>query len=56
VCTTKGFVKVDNARKLRDQFILDRYGIHTSAILGDLRLAIKDIAVLLGLDIVETDN
>lgn len=56
MCTAKVFAKVNDARKLRDGLVMDRFGIHTNAILGDLRQPIKDMAVLLGLDVVETDK
>ena len=55
MCTAKIIAKVD-AKKLREQHLPSLYGIHTNATLGDLRQQIKDIAVLLGFDIIESDR
>lgn len=56
MCTGKIIAKVDDAKKLQDQFMPYLYGIHTNATLGDLRSQIKDVAVLLGLKVTETDR
>ena len=45
-----------DAKKIRDQHLPYLYGIHTIATLGDLRQQIKDIAVLLGFDLIESDR
>ncbi len=55
MCTAKIIARVD-AKKLREQHLPSLYGIHTNATLGDLRQQIKDIAVLLGFDIIESDR
>jgi hypothetical protein len=55
MCTAKVIARVD-AKKIRDQHLPYLYGIHTIATLGDLRLQIKDIAVLLGFDLIESDR
>ncbi len=56
MCTGKIIAKVDDAKKLQDQFKPYLHGIHTSATLGDLRQQIKDVAVLLGLNVIESDR
>jgi hypothetical protein len=56
MCTAKIIAKVDNIRKVRDQHFPSLYGIHHCATLGDLRQQIKDIGILLGLDVVERDK
>lgn len=56
MCTGKIIAKVDNANKLQEEFKPYLYGIHTNATLGDLRNQIKDVAVLLGLRVKETDR
>ena len=56
MCTGKIVAKVDNAKKLQEEFRPYLYGIHTNATLGDLRSQIKDVAVLLGLKVTETDR
>jgi hypothetical protein len=55
MCTSKVIARVD-AKKIRDQHLPYLYGIHTNVTLGDLRQQIKDIAVLLGFDFVESDR
>jgi hypothetical protein len=55
MCTAKVIASVD-ARKLRDQHLPYLYGIHTNVTLGDLREQLKDMAVLLGFDFVESDR
>ncbi len=55
MCTAKVIAKVD-VRKLQDQFMPSYYGIHTVATPGDIRQQIKDMAVLLGLKIDESDK
>jgi len=56
MCTAKIIAKVDNIKKVRDQHFPSLYGIHHCATLGDLRQQIKDIGVLLGLDVIERDR
>ena len=55
MCTAKVIARVD-AKKIRDQHLPYLYGIHTIATLGDLRQQIKDIAVLLGFEMIESDR
>ncbi len=55
MCTAKVIARVD-AEKIRDQHLPYLYGIHTIATLGNLRQQIKDISVLLGFDMVESDR
>jgi hypothetical protein len=55
MCTAKVIARVD-ARKLRDQHQPYLYGIHTTATLGDLRQQLKDIGILLGFNVVESDK
>jgi len=55
MCTAK-VIAMLNAKRIRDQHMPYLYGIHTNATLGDLRQQIKDIAVLLGFDVIESDT
>ncbi len=55
MCTAKVIASVD-AQKLRDQHLPYLYGIHTNVTLGDMRQQLKDMAVLLGFDFVESDR
>jgi hypothetical protein len=55
MCTAKVIAKVD-ARSIRDQHLPFLYGIHTNATLGDLRKPLKDLSVLLGFEMVESDR
>ncbi len=55
MCTAKIIARVD-AGKIREQHFPSLYGIHHCATLGDLRQQIKDIGILLGLEVVERDR
>jgi hypothetical protein len=55
MCTGKVIARVD-AEKIRDQHLPYLYGIHTNVTLGDLRQQMKDIAVLLGFELIESDR
>ena len=55
-CRTKVIAKVNNIKAIQDHQSPDEYGIHRAATLGDLRQQIKDIARLLGFDVIETDK
>ena len=55
MCTAKVIALLD-AKRMREQHAPYLYGIHTNVTLGDLRQQIKDIAVLLGFDTVESDR
>jgi len=56
MCTAKVVVKHEDIKKIQGKFQPYLYGIHTNATLGDLRQPLKDIGVLLGLEVVETDR
>jgi hypothetical protein len=56
MCTAKIIVKHDDIKKIQREFQPYLYGIHLNATLGDMREQIKDMAVFLGLDVVETDR
>lgn len=56
MCTAKIIAEVDDIIALRDQHMPYLYGIHTNVTLGDLRKQLKDIAVLLGFEIIESDR
>jgi len=56
MCTAKVIASVDDARKLRDQHLPYLYGIHANVTMGDLRQQLRDIAILLGFDFVESDR
>jgi len=56
MCTSKIIAKVDNIKKVRDQHFPSLYGIHHCATLGNLRQQIKDIAVLMGIYVIERDR
>jgi len=55
ICRTKLIAEVD-AEKVQKYFSPDEYGIHRNATLGDLRKKIKDLAVLIGFDMMEEDR
>jgi len=59
MCTSKIIAKVDNIKKVRDQHfpsLSSLYGIHHCATLGDLRKQIKDLGILLGVEVIERDR
>jgi len=56
MCRTKLVVKVDDAKKIQKHFSPDEYGIHRAATLGDLRERIKDLATLIGFEVMEEDK
>jgi len=56
LCRTKLVTRVQDAQTIQKHFSPDDYGIHRAATLGDLRHVIKDVAVLLGYDVVEEDR
>jgi hypothetical protein len=56
MCRTKLVVKVDDARKIQKHFSPDEYGIHRAGTLGDLRERIKDLATLIGFEVLEEDK
>jgi hypothetical protein len=55
-CTTKIVARLDDVKKVRDQHFASLYGVHHTATLGDLRQQIKDVAVFLGIDVIERDR
>ena len=56
MCTSKIIAKVDNIKRVRDQHFPSLYGIHHCATLGDLRQQIKDIGILMGIEVIERDR
>jgi len=56
MCRTKLVVKVDDARRIQKHFSPDEYGIHRAGTLGDLRQRIKDVATLIGFEVMEEDK
>ncbi len=56
MCTAKIIVRHDDIKKIQREFQPYLYGIHLNATLGDLREQLKDAAVFLGLEVVETDR
>ena len=56
MCTSKLIVKVDDAKKMQRHFSPDKYGIHRAATFGDLRERIKDLATLIGFEVIEEDK
>lgn len=55
MCRTKLVAKVV-AEKVQGHFCPGRYGIHRAATLGDLRPQVKDLAMLIGFDLIEEDR
>jgi len=55
MCRTKFAIKVDDAKKIERYVYPDKYGVHRSGILGDYREGIKDLATLVGLNVIEED-
>ena len=56
MCRTKLVVRVDDAKKIQKHCSPDEYGIHRAGTLGDLRETIKDLAVLIGYEVIEEDR
>ena len=56
MCRTKLVVKVDDAKRIQRHFSPDEYGIHRAGTLGNLREKIKDLATLIGFEVVEEDK
>jgi hypothetical protein len=56
MCTSKLIAKVDNTKKILKHSSPDTYGIHRAATFGDLRQQIKDLAVLIGFEVIEEDR
>jgi len=56
MCTSKIIAKVDNTKKIRDQHFPSLYGIHSCITMGDIRQQIKDISILLGINVIERDK
>jgi hypothetical protein len=56
MCTGKIVARVNNLEKVQNHFKPYLYGIHYNATLGDLRQQIKDISILLGINVIETDR
>ena len=56
MCRTKLVVRVDDAKMIQKHFSPDEYGIHRAGTLGDLRETIKDLAILIGYEVIEEDR
>jgi hypothetical protein len=56
MCRTKLVAKVDDAKKIQKHFSPDEYGIHRAATFGDLRERIRDLATLIGFEVMEEDQ
>ncbi len=55
MCRTKIIAEVD-AEEVQNHYFSDAYGIHRAATLGDLREQIKNLAILIGFDVMEEDR
>jgi len=55
MCRTKFAIKVKDAKKIERHVYPDKYGVHRSGTLGDHREGIKDLATLIGLNVIEED-
>ncbi len=55
MCRTKLIASVD-AKKVQRHFSPDEYGIHRAATYGDLREKIRDLATLIGFQVMEEDR
>jgi len=55
-CRTKLITKVIDAEKIQDYYAVDSYGLHRTGTFGDLRQMIKDIAHLVGFQVIEEDR
>jgi len=55
-CRSKLITKVDDANKILNHFETDAYGIHRAGTFGDLRSIIKDLAYLIGFEVIEEDK
>jgi len=55
MCRTKFALQVKDARKIERHVFPDKYGVHRSGTLGDHRQGIKDLAALIGLNVIEED-
>lgn len=55
MCRTKLIARI-KAKSVLRHYSPDEYGIHRAATLGDLRGKINDLAILIGLDVMETDR
>ena len=55
MCRTKSIVKSE-AKKVQKHIYMDKYGLHRSAIYGDIREEIKNIGTLIGFEVIEEDK
>jgi len=55
MCRTKFAIKVKDAKKIEGYVYPDKYGVHRSGTLGDYREGVKDLATLIGLNVIEED-
>jgi hypothetical protein len=56
MCTSKLVAKVKDAEKIQSYFSPDKYGLHRAVTFGDLREQIKDLATLIGFEVMDEDN
>ena len=55
MCRTKFAIKVKDAKKIERYVYPDKYGVHRSGLLGDYRQGVKDLATLIGLNVIDED-
>jgi hypothetical protein len=55
MCRTRLVTKVNDAEKIQKFIYPDKYGVHRSGVLGDYREEIKDLATLIGYNVIEED-
>ena len=55
MCRTKFAIKVKDAKKIEQFVYPDKYGVHRTGTLGDYRQGVKQLATLIGLNVIEED-
>ena len=55
MCRTRFAIDVKDAKNIERHVHPDKYGVHRTGTLGDLRAGIKDLATLIGLNVIEED-
>ncbi|MEF8846363.1 MAG: hypothetical protein V5A59_12875, partial [Bacteroidales bacterium] len=56
VCRNKLIAKVEDPENIQKHYFADSYGIHRAATLGDLEERIKDLATLIGFEVMEEEQ
>ncbi len=56
MCTAKVISKVENIKQVRDQHFPSLYGIHHCITMSDLRQQVKDLGILMGIEVIERDR